>query len=363
MPRPSRRVPTLDRRPRVEGLPRCQRSECRHFPDPCPGHRFAVGGLSVADGSITSRGVTANGRAGHPLDVAGSGASWEGRGLKAEVCVERPDPLFTFGVTVVQSRNRISEVLVAQLNVRLEDHVRDSFDALARARGLSGSDLLRSLIDGALGRDDPQRPRADPAPQSLSAVERQTLAQQHQILAHLTIDPDEDDGGWETRSHRNMMKVLNYGWTAEYARVFEEMQPEMSRRECSLVMDVLEMFTNLKDSLSKVPEERRGTLGEYAEHALTFGGFDFNDAFESRLASYASYLIETGRWASISSRFDAEHEHGNSHSPRIASYERMLSVWRPIWQKKIANYGGPTNYHLSENELRQVRDAWPYPDK
>lgn len=39
---------------------------------------------------------------------------------------------------------------MAQLNVRLDDHTRDSFDALARARGLSASDLIRSLIDNAL---------------------------------------------------------------------------------------------------------------------------------------------------------------------------------------------------------------------
>jgi antitoxin component of RelBE/YafQ-DinJ toxin-antitoxin module len=40
---------------------------------------------------------------------------------------------------------------MAQLNVRLDDQTRDSFDALARARGLSASELIRSLIDSALG--------------------------------------------------------------------------------------------------------------------------------------------------------------------------------------------------------------------
>ena len=250
---------------------------------------------------------------------------------------------------------------MAQLNVRLDDHVRDSFDALARARGQSASDLLRSLIDSALGRDDPDRSQDDPAPLSLSTIDRQTLKLQHQALAHLTADPDEDDGGWDARHHRNMVEVLDHGWTAEYPRLFQVIQPEMPRRECSLVWDVLDMFDNLERSLTGVPDDQRNLLGEHADHALRFTGFDFNDELEGRLASYAQYLIRTGRWASMASHFGAEHEHGNSHAPRLASYERMLSVWRPIWQKKIDAYGGPTNYLCTADELRQIRSAWPYP--
>lgn len=250
---------------------------------------------------------------------------------------------------------------MAQLNVRLDDHTRDSLDALARARGLSASDLIRGLIDSALGRNDPERSHGDPTPQSMSAVERRTLALQHEILSHLTAEPDEDEGGWEAEYHRRMVEVLTAGWTAEYSTMFVAMQPEMTRRESSLVHDILEMFTTVERSVERLSDESRASLGEHAEHALTFRGFDFNDAQEGRLASYAHYLIKTDRWQSLASRFDAKHEHGNSHFPVLASYERMLSVWRPMWEKKIATYGGPNDYLFTPEELRQIKDAWPYP--
>lgn len=250
---------------------------------------------------------------------------------------------------------------MAQLNVRLDDHTRDLFDALARARGVSASDLIRDLIDQALGRGDPDRRHGDPTPRSLSAVERRILAMQHEILAHLASDPDDEDEGSEARYHRNMIEVLTSGYTTEYSDTFQMIQPEMTRRECALVRDILDMFTTLERSLSQLSDEDRESLGEHAAHALRFHGFDFNAPHESRLASYAQYLVKTGRWESMAEHFDAKHEYGNSHFPALASYERMLSVWRPIWEKKIASYGGPTDYRFTPEELREIRAAWPHP--
>lgn len=250
---------------------------------------------------------------------------------------------------------------MAQLNVRLDDQTRDSFDALARARGLSASDLIRSLIDSALGRTDVDRPTADAAPQSLSATERHSLALQHEILARLTSEPDEDNGGWESEYHRNMVEVLSSGYTSEYSDLFQMIQPELTRRECSLVHDVLEMFLTLEASMGRLTEEERASLGEHAEHGLTFHGFDFNKSHEARLASYARYLIKTERWEPMAEHFDAQHESGNSHSPMLASYERMLSVWRPIRNRKIAKHGTPSDYDFAADELREVLAAWPYP--
>jgi uncharacterized protein YfbU (UPF0304 family) len=250
---------------------------------------------------------------------------------------------------------------MAQLNVRLDDQTRDSFDALARARGLSASDLIRSLIDSALGRTNGDRPTADAVPQSLSATERRALALQHEILARLTSEPDEDNGGWESEHHRHMIEVLSSGYTAEYPDMFQMIQPELTRRECSLVNDILDMFSTLEASMGRLTEEERASLGEHAEHGLTFRGFDFNNSQEARLASYARYLIKTERWESMAEHFDAQHESGNSHSPTLASYERMLSVWRPIWNRKIATHGGPSDYLFAPDELREILAAWPYP--
>ena len=249
---------------------------------------------------------------------------------------------------------------MAQLNVRLDGHTRDLFDALANARNMNASDLIRELINQALGRDDGGRPRDDTTPSSLSAVERRRLAMLHEVLALLTAT-DEEGGGWESQYHRNMVEVLSFGYTAEYYKTFQMIQPEMTDRECSLVHDILEMFTQIERSVEELSDAERASLGEHSDHALTFRGFDFNNSQESRLASYAHYLIKDGKYESMADRFDAKHERGNSHMPTLATYQRMLSVWHPIWKQKLENWGGPNNYLFSVDELREIMAAWPYP--
>lgn len=250
---------------------------------------------------------------------------------------------------------------MAQLNVRLDDDTRESFDALARARGMSASDLIRSLIDAALGRDNPDRRHGDVTPRSLSAIHRRMLANQHEILAILTADPQRADAGGESDYHRNMVEVLSSGYSSEYADMFLAVRPEMSRRDSSLVHDIFDMFQSIEWSLKRLSAEERAGLGEYVDHALRFRGFDFNDTYEGRLASYALYLIKTGRWESMAEHFDDKHERGNSHMPALASYERMLTVWRPMWKRRVADFSRPDGYILTAEELREILAAWPYP--
>lgn len=244
---------------------------------------------------------------------------------------------------------------MAQLNIRIDDESRDLFDSLAQARGLSTSDMLRELIWQALGRDG-ERPRDDTTPASLSAVERRRLAMQHEVLAILRADDE-----YEAAYHRQMIEVLNSGYTGEYYRTFQMIEPEMTDRECRLVWDILDMFRTVESSVAALTDEERASIGEHSEYALAFRGFDFNDAQESRLASYAHFLIKDDRWTELADRFDDKHERGNSHSPMLASYRRMVSVWRPLWDAKVKSFGGPKDYRFTVEELRQILDAWPYP--
>jgi uncharacterized protein YfbU (UPF0304 family) len=250
---------------------------------------------------------------------------------------------------------------MAHLNLRVDDHTRDLLDALARARGDTPSGLIRELINGALGLlQDSDRPRDDTTPRSMSAIERRSLAMQHEGLAHLT-QTEEADGGWESQYHRDMVEVLSRGYTAEYYKTFQMIQREMTDRECDLVHDILEMFMQVERSVGELTDEERASLGDHYEFALRFRGFDFNDSQESRLASYARYVIEDGRWEFLADRFDNQHERGNSHSPALATYQRMLSAFRPIWKTKVESYGGRNEYLLSAEELSQIIAAWPYP--
>ena len=179
---------------------------------------------------------------------------------------------------------------MAQLNVRLDDHTRDALDALARGRGVTASELIRDLIDQSLGREAGGQRSADPAPSSMSAVERRGLALQHEALSMLTTDPDQ------AHHHRKMMSVLNEGFVSEYSDAFAPMQPELPPRECELLQDIFQMFRTLEPSLEALTEDDRVALGQHAEHALVFRGFDFNDNREARLATYAEYLISDRRW-------------------------------------------------------------------
>lgn len=244
---------------------------------------------------------------------------------------------------------------MAQINIRIDDDSRDEFEALARAKGLSTSDLLRNLIAQALGRNV-DRPSADQTPQSLSTYQRRHLALQHEILANVIVEPE-----WEAAYHREMMEVLNSGYTAEYYKTFQMIEPEMTARESKLVYDILEMFTRIERSVAALQDGELASLGRHAGYALKFRGFDFNSPQEGRLASYAHHVIKSGRWTDLADRFSDENERGNSHMPTLAAYQRMLSVWQPMWDQKINSYGGPNDYQFTVAELQQIVAAWPYP--
>lgn len=182
---------------------------------------------------------------------------------------------------------------------------------------------------------------------------------QHETLAILTAEEGEGDGGWESQYHRQMVDVLNSGFVAEYYRTFQMIEPELTERECDLVRDILDMFTQVEWSVEELGAEERAELGE-TTYDLRFRGFDFNDSREGRLASYAHFLIKDGRWERVADRFDSEHERGNSHMPMLATYQRMLSVWKPFSEAKIKAFGGAHDYRLTLAELQEIRAARPF---
>jgi hypothetical protein len=251
--------------------------------------------------------------------------------------------------------------MMAQLNIRIDDQSRDMLDALARARGLNTSDLVRELIRRELGFDRDDRIGGEMAPRSLSVIERRQLGLLHQILEVLTRDEGETADGWAAQYHHQMVEILDSGYVADYYKPFEPVRPELTDRECTLVHDILEMFMWLERSAAELTDAERSTLGDSARYGLVFRGFDFNDSVESRLAGYAHYLIKDDRYRPLADRFDDRHERGNSHAPLLATYQRMLAVWKPIWDRKTAHIGGLDNYLLTADELREVLAARPYP--
>jgi uncharacterized protein YfbU (UPF0304 family) len=260
---------------------------------------------------------------------------------------------------------------VAVITLRVDDATRDEVERVARTRGVTVSELLRQAIAEVVGHKEVLREaigdmfgeevdvRRTDVPRSMSLVDRHMLALLHEILDHLDPSDGQDD---KVEGHRRLIEVLQAGFTGEYVDEFLALQPEISVNECELLWDLLDMFRILKASMAKLDPSQVAALGEHADHALTFQGFDIQDPRESRLLGYARHLIKTGRWEDLAEHFDNKHERGNSHSRRLPTYRRMLASFQPIWKEKVSGRGfGPDGFLLTPEELAEVVKAWPHP--
>jgi uncharacterized protein len=241
---------------------------------------------------------------------------------------------------------------MATITLRLDDWTRDEVERLAQAQDTTISELLRSKINELLGKDV-DLPRAD-APRSMSLTQRRTLALLHEMLALLKSDED-------AAYHRRRMQVLESGFTAEYGDEFIAIGPELTPTDCSLVWDILDMFSVLESSVTRLSPDELAELGEDGERVLSFRGFDGNDARESRMLDYVKYLIDTRRWTNLAEHLSDAQEQGNSHMPVLATYQRMLRAFKPIWDGKLSRGTGREALDLTIVELRQVLDARRYP--
>lgn len=239
---------------------------------------------------------------------------------------------------------------MATVSIRLEDEVRDQLEASARARGSNLSDLLRAAIDLVLERDTDRPWQRGDVPETLSALDRHVLAQQHEILARLTDDE------YEREYQERRIRVLQRGYTIEYSDEFLSIEPELSRSDCRLVFEILDMFRILGLSLGRLEPADLDSLGANARKRLSYLGLDFNDRREGRLADFVEHLVSTDRWTE--QRDFLKEEGGNSHAPMLSRYQRMLAAYRPIWATKTGNLGlSPEAMLLSVDELRQILDA------
>jgi uncharacterized protein len=242
---------------------------------------------------------------------------------------------------------------MATVTIRLDDTSRDDLEEIARTRGTTISNLLRGQISGLLGAEVEMPANVD-VPHTLSPQQRLLLAHEHEILALLATDD-----GYDSRHHKDMAEVLREGYAGEYGEVFGGIHPEVPRSDCKLVWDILDMFSMLQTSVSRLNAYDRGALGEDMERRLEFSGFDLSDSREGRMLGYVRYLVERDRWEQIKPRLAEIGDNGNSHSRRLAVYERMLAVYAPIFERIIR--GGHYRDLLTLADLKQVADAWVWP--
>jgi hypothetical protein len=131
---------------------------------------------------------------------------------------------------------------------------------------------------------------------SLSVIIGSLLAHCQNRLSAWIIGPPLDRVP-EQLDEITQAEILARGYVAEYDDVFVAIEPELSRRETGLVMDILDMFTQLESSYGQLSEPDRESIGRWADHAVRYDGFDLNHRLEggSSCLPATSLSKESGR--------------------------------------------------------------------
>jgi uncharacterized protein YfbU (UPF0304 family) len=125
--------------------------------------------------------------------------------------------------------------------------------------------------------------------------------------------------------------------------------------EVKLVCDILDMWDRLERDYVELSPVEQARVGEESHrgHPPQFLGFDGNN--ETDLLHIARLLInDLDRWSGFKGR-DL-----NSHMPSIDSYRRMLSIWRPLWDRKVAQHGG---YEFTADEIIAILRERIHPER
>lgn len=249
---------------------------------------------------------------------------------------------------------------MAVLNIRVDDRVRDQLKELADGHGVTTSEYVRDLLMEALVPvfDREVKHGDEPAAESMRIVDRQVLSLLHRILGRvLSEDANDVDGDLEYQLMR--AKILEEGYAGEYWYETAGFRTELSKRDCSRVSDILQMFRITTYSISDL--EKEGTpVAEELAHQLEFRGFDHNDALEGHMASYVEFLMRDGeRWTELQPQLE-RNDGGNSHMPMLDTYVRMLSEFRRIMDSRERG-AGRLDYLLSLEELERIADARVHP--
>lgn len=249
---------------------------------------------------------------------------------------------------------------MAVLNIRLDDRVRDQLRELADGEGVTLSEYVRDLIMEAVVPvfEREVKHGDEPAPESMRLVDRQVLSLLHRVLARvLPADANDVDGDLEYQLMR--ARVLEEGFTGEYWWETAGFRTELSKRDCGRVLDILDMFRIITYSIDNLEKEGSPVDAQLTSE-LEFRGFDHNDPLESHMAHYVEFVMRDDRWTELQPQL-ARNDHGNSHSPMIATYVRMLAEYRRIMDGRERGSFRRTDYLLSLDELQQIADGRVHP--
>lgn len=249
---------------------------------------------------------------------------------------------------------------MAVLNIRVEDRIRDQLRDMAEDAGVTLSEFVRDLLMAAVipVYQNATKHGDEPAPQSLRILDRQVLSLLHRILARvLPEDANDVDGDLQYQLMR--AKILEKGFTGEYWYETAGFNTELSKRDCDRVSDILQMFRVFTYSSEQLSQSDAPVPSELLSQ-LEFQGFDHNDPLESHMADYVKFLMREDRWTELKPQVQ-RHDNGNSHSPSLDIYLRMLSEYRRVMDSR--GRLGPMDYFLTLEELQRIAAARTHPSR
>ncbi len=170
---------------------------------------------------------------------------------------------------------------------------------------------------------------------SITDAERLILANQYKILAQL----DRQNDGHEHEDYERLSKALMHGHSWLYQSYFDQVLADnLSDETEDYVVEVLALFSILKDSYTNLPQEEMCLIDP---RNINFIGFDGNN--ESDLLSFARALRENGRFTEI-----LKDGCQNSHCPTGRVYGNMLGAWKVL---------GKPNYPLTVEHIKAIADS------
>ena len=168
----------------------------------------------------------------------------------------------------------------------------------------------------------------------LTRKERWILSNQYKILEF--IDKNNAD------HYKRCQEVLNCGYEFNYESLIPYINKEtMSHRDCIEVLEILDMFFQLKFVNDKLPKEDKVKDG-FAE----FPGFDGNN--ETKQLLYTQFVFDIGNgFANLNKK-----DRFNSHARLLRYYRVMVKEWKKSSDK----------FYLTVDDLYRITSV-KYPGK
>ena len=164
----------------------------------------------------------------------------------------------------------------------------------------------------------------------LTDTERLILANQYEILGSLKKD----------ETYTRLAEQLRDGHEWLYQQNFEYFSPNMSNVDAELVVTILGIYSDIKDSYAQLADK-----SEIEAHQVEFPGFDGNN--EGELLRFSRALRESDRFV------ETLPQHGkNSHMPTRDIYGRMVAMWEEL---------GKPHFPLSKDQIVAVLAARTHP--